>query len=176
MCEAGNCVCDQDHIQSTGLTAFAGTNSEITVFFNVVTTANIAQGSVVGGTALRPTEIPRLTFLSAKECSAKLVERSAPSCAGQLRSSLGLHHSDMMGSEAVKSSLCGKRNLMADLGAVVAQLKVERAKLDKAIEALSSVAGKSGGSGKRRLSPAARERIAAAQRARWAKFKAKKAR
>ena len=67
---------------------------------------------------------------------------------------------------------------MADLGAIVAQLKQERAKLDKAIEALNSVAGKSssGGTGKRKLSAAARERIAAAQRARWAKVKAKKAR
>ena len=66
---------------------------------------------------------------------------------------------------------------MADLSAVVAQLKAERAKLDKAIEALSGVAGKAsgGGRGTRRLSAAARERIAAAQRARWAKFKAKKA-
>ena len=63
---------------------------------------------------------------------------------------------------------------MADLGAVVAQLKAERAKLDKAIEALSGVGVNSGG-GRRRLSAAARERIAAAQRARWAKFKAKKA-
>jgi len=66
---------------------------------------------------------------------------------------------------------------MADVGARVAQLKAERAKLDKAIEALSSVAGKSGGGGgTRKLSAAARARIAAAQRARWAKFKAKKAR
>jgi hypothetical protein len=66
---------------------------------------------------------------------------------------------------------------MADLGAVVAQLKAERTKLDKAIEALSGVAGNSGGRGRgtRRLSAAARARIAAAQRARWAKFKAKKA-
>jgi hypothetical protein len=63
---------------------------------------------------------------------------------------------------------------MTDLGAVVAQLKAERAKLDKAILALSGVAGKSGGGGRRRLSAAARARIAAAQRARWAKFKAKK--
>jgi hypothetical protein len=63
---------------------------------------------------------------------------------------------------------------MADLGAVVAQLRAERAKLDKAIEALSGVGVNSGG-GRRRLSAAARERIAAAQRARWAKFKAKKA-
>jgi len=64
---------------------------------------------------------------------------------------------------------------MVDLGAVLAQLKAERAKLDKAIEALSGVAGKSsGGRGTHRLSAAARERIAAAQSARWAKFKAKK--
>jgi len=65
---------------------------------------------------------------------------------------------------------------MADLAAILAQLKEERAKLDKAIAALSGVAGKSGGGGKRRLSAAARARIAAAQRARWAKFKANKAR
>jgi len=64
---------------------------------------------------------------------------------------------------------------MTDLGAVLAQLKVERTKLDKAIKALSGVVGgKSGGGGKRRLSAAARKRIADAQRARWAKFKKKK--
>lgn len=64
---------------------------------------------------------------------------------------------------------------MADLGAVLAQLKVERAKLDKAIAVLSGLNGKpSGGGGKRKLSAAARARIAAAQRARWAKFNAKK--
>jgi hypothetical protein len=64
---------------------------------------------------------------------------------------------------------------MADLGAVLEQLKAERAKLDKAIEALSGLTGKSsGGGGRRKLSAAARGRIAAAQRARWAKFKAKK--
>ena len=67
---------------------------------------------------------------------------------------------------------------MADLGVVVAQLKAERAKLDKAIAVLSGIDGRSNGGGgrKRKLSAAARERIAAAQRARWAKFKAKKAR
>jgi hypothetical protein len=66
---------------------------------------------------------------------------------------------------------------MADLGAMLEQLKQERAKLDKAIQALSGVVGNhSGKSGrvKRVLSPAARKRIAAAQRARWAKFKSKK--
>lgn len=68
---------------------------------------------------------------------------------------------------------------MTDLGAVLAQLKAERAKLEKAIEALSGVVeGKGSGSrgGKRVLSAAARKRIADAQRARWAKFNAKKAR
>jgi hypothetical protein len=67
---------------------------------------------------------------------------------------------------------------MTDLGTVLEQLKHERAKLDKAIEALSGVvenhSGKPGRA-KRVLSPAARRRIAAAQRARWAKFKARKA-
>ncbi|HTS08381.1 MAG TPA: hypothetical protein VMP68_22615 [Candidatus Eisenbacteria bacterium] len=64
---------------------------------------------------------------------------------------------------------------MTDLGAIVAQLKKERDKLDKAITALSGITGGGGGGrGGRRLSAAARERIAAAQRARWAKFKAKK--
>jgi len=65
---------------------------------------------------------------------------------------------------------------MADLSAVLAQLKAERAKLDKAIAALSGVTGQSSGGVRRKLSAAARARIAAAQRARWAKFKAKKAR
>jgi hypothetical protein len=65
---------------------------------------------------------------------------------------------------------------MTDLGAVLAQLKAERDKLDRAIAALSGVGGGKGGSrtGKRTLSAAARKRIADAQRARWAKFKAKK--
>jgi mevalonate kinase len=65
---------------------------------------------------------------------------------------------------------------MADLGAVLKQLEAERTKLDKAIDALSGLTGKSsgGGRGPRRISAAARARIAAAQRARWAKFKAKK--
>jgi len=83
----------------------------------------------------------------------------------------------MMESQAVKSSP-GKESghEMADLGAIVAQLKAERAKLDKAIEVLSGVAGKSGGGATRKLSAAARAGVAAAQRARWAKYKAKKKR
>ena len=63
---------------------------------------------------------------------------------------------------------------MTDLGAIVAQLKQERDKLDRAIAALSGVGGTRSGGGRRKLSAAARERIAAAQRARWAKYKAKK--
>jgi len=61
---------------------------------------------------------------------------------------------------------------MTDLGAVLATLKKERDKLNRAIAALS---GGAGGSGRRKLSAETRERIAAAQRKRWAKFKRKKA-
>lgn len=71
-----------------------------------------------------------------------------------------------------------RKHSMTDLGAVLAQLKAERSKLDRAIAALSDVVGgKAGGGGgvKRILSAAARKRIADAQRARWAKFKAKRA-
>lgn len=64
---------------------------------------------------------------------------------------------------------------MTDLSAVVMQLKQERSKLDRAIEALSGITSNGGGGG-RKLSAAAREKIAAAQRARWAKFKKNKAR
>ena len=68
---------------------------------------------------------------------------------------------------------------MTDLGAVLEQLKQERAKLDRAIAALSgvvkSVSSSTNGRSRRgTLSAAARKRIAAAQRARWAKIKAKK--
>jgi hypothetical protein len=66
---------------------------------------------------------------------------------------------------------------MTDLRAVVEQLKTERARRDRAITALSSVVGgkeRKGRRGKRRLSAAARKRIADAQRARWAKIRAKK--
>jgi len=56
-------------------------------------------------------------------------------------------------------------------------LKQERAKLDQAIAALSGVVGGKGRKrrrGKRTLSAAARKRIGDAQRARWAKARAKK--
>jgi hypothetical protein len=74
---------------------------------------------------------------------------------------------------------------MADLDAVLEQLKRERERavgelrqLEKVIAELSKVTAislRSSGSGKgmkRQLSAAARERIAAAQRARWAKVRA----
>ena len=64
---------------------------------------------------------------------------------------------------------------MTNLSAVLAQLKKERDKLNRAIEALSQGAAQGRrGMGKRRLSAAARQRIANAQRARWAKFRAKR--
>lgn len=64
---------------------------------------------------------------------------------------------------------------MTDLSAVVVQLKQERDKLDRAIGVLSGLNDNSAGRGPtRKLSAAAREKIAAAQRKRWAKFKAKK--
>jgi hypothetical protein len=78
----------------------------------------------------------------------------------------------------VQSSSRETKNPMTDLGAVLEQLKVERAQLDKAISALSGVVEISGTSssngrqGKRTLSASARKRIAAAQRARWAKVRA----
>jgi len=68
---------------------------------------------------------------------------------------------------------------MVDLGAVLEQLKEERSQLDRAITALSGVVGISAGTPssngrrlKRTLSLSARRRIAAAQRARWAKVRA----
>lgn len=68
---------------------------------------------------------------------------------------------------------------MNNLGAVLQQLKQERSRLDKAITALSEVTGggnasMEGSRPKRQLSVAARKRIAAAQRARWAKVRAGK--
>jgi hypothetical protein len=68
---------------------------------------------------------------------------------------------------------------MNNLGAVLQQLKQERSRLDKAIAALSEVSGSTnasmaGSPPRRQLSVAARKRIAAAQRARWAKVRAGK--
>jgi len=68
---------------------------------------------------------------------------------------------------------------MTNLEGIVQQLKKERDRLDAAIRALTALDGaagasRQGGSPRRRtLSAAARRKIAAAQRARWAKIKAK---
>jgi hypothetical protein len=78
---------------------------------------------------------------------------------------------------------------MTSLTIVIQQLRKERdqaqkrvEQLDQALEALTSVGGLRASSGRRgrvngsatgrTMSPAARRRIAAAQRARWAKWKA----
>jgi len=63
---------------------------------------------------------------------------------------------------------------------ILAALGQEREWLDSAISALERIVRMAGGGGgrtrrrKRRMSAAGRKRIAAAQRARWAKIKAKK--
>lgn len=62
-----------------------------------------------------------------------------------------------------------------NLNQVVQQLKNERDRLDRAISALEgSRAHRGARTGHRKLSAEARARIAAAQRKRWAKFKAAK--
>jgi hypothetical protein len=78
------------------------------------------------------------------------------------------------------------KRIMSELGAVVEQLKkkrntlvVELRQLDRAIKALSGLGFTSQNRNgnhraKRTLSAAARQRIAAAQRARWAKLRAAK--
>ncbi len=72
-----------------------------------------------------------------------------------------------------------------NVNGIVSELKRERDRLDKAIRAVSEIAGKEPAStswkrpsnvisitrGKRRLSPAARRRISQAQKRRWAKVK-----
>ena|SRR5215471_1323229 len=59
---------------------------------------------------------------------------------------------------------------MANLEAVVKELRLERTKLDKAIAALTSLDGTGNKTSQRgTMSVAARRRIAAAQRARWAR-------
>jgi hypothetical protein len=80
---------------------------------------------------------------------------------------------------------------MANLSAVINQLRRERdrasrelERLEHAIAALDHIGGSRAGRGafakrgsrrRRKLSAAARARIAAAQRARWAKFRSKQA-
>jgi hypothetical protein len=68
---------------------------------------------------------------------------------------------------------------MTDLSATIKELIAQRDSLNEAIAALEGLTNgtsRNGSSRKRTLSASARARIAAAQRARWAKFrKAKKA-
>ena len=71
---------------------------------------------------------------------------------------------------------------MSDLSAIVQQLKKERAnarqmvaRLDEALKALKHLGGVVSAPRRRRLSVAGRKRIAAAQRARWAKVRKQKA-
>ena len=69
---------------------------------------------------------------------------------------------------------------MANIPELVKELRTERDQLDRAIDVLSKLDGRgstqsrTAGRAARTLSPAARRRIAAAQRVRWAKFKAAK--
>ena len=84
-------------------------------------------------------------------------------CSMPIRSELDHERSDRMPAMKIAS--------------VVAQLKSERDRLDKAIAALSELGGSGRASGRKGvLSAAARERIAKAQRERWKKFKATKKR
>jgi hypothetical protein len=69
---------------------------------------------------------------------------------------------------------------MANLAAVLKELQQERSRLEHAIEVIGKLVGRNTTSGrargrrpKRVLSIAARRKIAAAQRARWAKVKAR---
>jgi hypothetical protein len=67
------------------------------------------------------------------------------------------------------------RSVLSELRRERARVQAELQQLDQAIHALSRVAGgntRGGNSGVHRMSLAARRRIAAAQRARWAKFHA----
>ncbi len=69
---------------------------------------------------------------------------------------------------------------MANIAAVLKELQQERGRLDDAIVVLRKLAGRAHGAWGRvkglrpKMSLAARRKIAAAQRARWAKWKAKR--
>jgi hypothetical protein len=58
-----------------------------------------------------------------------------------------------------------------DTTAIIEQLEEEKERLEAAITALSGAGPNHRRKGRRRMSPAARERIAAAQRKRWKAFK-----
>jgi hypothetical protein len=72
---------------------------------------------------------------------------------------------------------------MADLAGVLKELEQERGRLDQAIAVIGKLVGRNSAGGqaktkrpKRTLSVAARRKIAAAQRARWAKVRQKQER
>jgi hypothetical protein len=74
-------------------------------------------------------------------------------------------------------------NTMADLAEVLKELKQERSRMDQAIEVIGKLVGRNSSGGqaktkrpKRTLSTAARRKIAAAQRARWARVRQKQER
>jgi hypothetical protein len=74
------------------------------------------------------------------------------------------------------SNLKGVVSVVADLKNERENLRKQLARLDEALAVLGRLNGGSSQSGPRRtMSLAARRRIAAAQRARWAKVRAKKA-
>jgi len=70
---------------------------------------------------------------------------------------------------------------MSDIAKTLQQLREERSRIEKQLSGLDQaisvlgklVTGGAGSAGKRRLSVAARKRIAQAQKLRWAKWKAK---
>lgn len=71
-----------------------------------------------------------------------------------------------------------EETLMANMTGVVRLLERERDRLSKELKGITAALAAFGqaytrGTGKRQLSPAARARIAAAQKARWAKFRQK---
>jgi hypothetical protein len=78
--------------------------------------------------------------------------------------------SEIRGKSYNSRAMVNLKQLVAELQKQRQQLDSELTRLDKAIGTLSGIAGNKR-SRTRRLSPAARARIAAAQRARWAKWK-----
>ena len=73
------------------------------------------------------------------------------------------------------SNLKGVVSIVAELRGQREGLRKQLAQLDEALEVLGRLNGASSSKPKRTMSLAARKRIAAAQRARWAKVRAKKA-
>src|SRR5207249_10319179 len=82
--------------------------------------------------------------------------------------------------EGLRTALCYNVRPKGEYMDIIAQLKIERDKaaqqvnaLDMAIEALSGTATIRGSRGRRTMSAAARARISASQKARWARTRGK---